>query len=224
MIADLCVPHAQFQRINPTTQIALISTCIGSCRSVRSVEWNIYQGTAVASNITVWTPFHRMYLYDERFTFGTDPSFCPCLLSGNVLSGRQTNRFTVAKNLILDHPEIIYWRFRVLYTLESGPSSSSMDFIINQSPFNGSCSIDPGGGTTRTLFSVSCLRWLDDDGIKDYTLYSTLKIFSISRDLYPLSLSLSLSLIRLDTESSTEDDHCILLCVYFSSSIVRGAQ
>ena len=58
--------------------------------------------------------------------------------------------------------------------------SSSMDFVINQPPFNGSCQINPQNGTTRTLFTVSCLHWLDDDGIEDYTLYSTLEIFSIA--------------------------------------------
>ena len=47
-----------------------------------------------------------------------------------------------------------------------------MNFIINQPPTNGSCSIDPLNGTITTLFTVTCLNWFDTDGIKDYTLYS----------------------------------------------------
>lgn len=183
VIATQCISYPEFQRISPTTQLALVSSCILYCQSMRSIQWNIYQGTAVASNITVWTRFHRMHLYEEDFIFGIASSFYPCMTSHSALSGRQTNYFTAAKNLILDHLDIVLWRFEVLYTYESGQSSSSMDFVINQPPSNGSCQIDPRNGTTRTLFTVSCLHWLDDDGIEDYTLYSTLEIFSIARHL-----------------------------------------
>jgi hypothetical protein len=47
-----------------------------------------------------------------------------------------------------------------------------MNFIINQPPRNGSCSINPLNGTTDTLFTISCLNWFDEYGIKDYSLYS----------------------------------------------------
>ena len=32
--------------------------------------------------------------------------------------------------------------------------------------------ISPSNGTTTTLFQISCPNWFDEDGIKDYSLYS----------------------------------------------------
>ncbi len=46
-----------------------------------------------------------------------------------------------------------------------------MNFILNQSPQNGSCSINPLNGTTTTSFTVSCSKWFDENGIQDYSLY-----------------------------------------------------
>lgn len=51
-------------------------------------------------------------------------------------------------------------------------SSSAINFIINRPPSNGSCSITPLNGTTTTLFTVFCSNWSDQDGIKDYSIYS----------------------------------------------------
>ena len=51
-------------------------------------------------------------------------------------------------------------------------SSSALNFVINQPPSNGSCSISPLQGTTSTLFSISCPGWFDEDGIKDYAVTS----------------------------------------------------
>ena len=64
------------------------------------------------------------------------------------------------------------WRFEVVFSFASETSSSALNFVINQPPTNGSCSISPLQGTTSTLFTVSCPDWVDDDGIKDYTLSS----------------------------------------------------
>ena len=64
------------------------------------------------------------------------------------------------------------WRFEVVFSFVSETSSSALNFVINQPPTNGSCSISPLQGTTSTLFTVSCPDWVDDDGIKDYTLSS----------------------------------------------------
>ena len=59
------------------------------------------------------------------------------------------------------------WKFEVVYTFLSETSSSALNFIINQPPYNGSCSINPLNGTTSTLFTISCPNWFDADGIKD---------------------------------------------------------
>ena len=65
------------------------------------------------------------------------------------------------------------WRFEVVYSFSSGRSSSSLNFLINRPPRNGSCSIQPENGTTTTPFIVSCPGWFDEDGIKDYSLLSS---------------------------------------------------
>jgi hypothetical protein len=52
-----------------------------------------------------------------------------------------------------------------------------LNFIINQPPENGSCSINPLNGTTSTLFTISCPNWQDQDGIKDYSFDGMLHFF-----------------------------------------------
>lgn len=60
----------------------------------------------------------------------------------------------------------------MVYSFPSEISSSALNFVINQPPTNGSCSISPSNGTTTTLFRVSCLDWFDQDEIKDYSLFT----------------------------------------------------
>lgn len=68
----------------------------------------------------------------------------------------------------------MYWRFEVQYTFPSEQAVSSINFKINQPPSNGICSINPRSGTINTLFTISCSNWFDDDGIKDYSVYTRL--------------------------------------------------
>ena len=90
----------------------------------------------------------------------------------NIL-GLHTSNFTAAIQLFLSYPQSSHWRFEVVYSFASGKSTSELNFIINQRPRNGSCSIDPLNGTTTTLFNLICSNWFDADGIKDYSLYGT---------------------------------------------------
>ena len=82
-----------------------------------------------------------------------------------------TSNLTVTNNLFLDNSLISYWRFEAMYSFVSENSTSALNFIINQPPSNGSCSIDPLNGTTTTLFTIICSSWFDEDGIKDYSFY-----------------------------------------------------
>jgi hypothetical protein len=70
------------------------------------------------------------------------------------------------------NPSIDYWRYEVIYSFPAETSSSALNFIINQPPQNGSCSINPLNGTTTTLFNLYCSDWQDQDGIQDYSVYS----------------------------------------------------
>ena len=85
----------------------------------------------------------------------------------------RTSNITASNQLFLSNPVLIYWRFEVVYTFDVGTSVSAQDFLINQPPHNGSCSIAPLNGTTSTSFTVSCIHWLDEHDIEDYALYST---------------------------------------------------
>jgi hypothetical protein len=89
-----------------------------------------------------------------------------------IISGTTTSNFTAANQLFLSNPQVDLWRFEVVYSFISETSSSALNFVINQPPCNGSCSITPLNGTTTDPFSISCPNWVDQDGIQDYSLYS----------------------------------------------------
>ena len=86
--------------------------------------------------------------------------------------GRYTRTFTATSLFFQMSPTMKYWRFEVIYSSSSDAVSSVLEFIRNDPPSNGSCSIEPNNGTTSTLFNISCPNWLDEDEIEDYSLYS----------------------------------------------------
>ena len=159
----MCIPNLEFQLVNPTTQVALFSLCQGDCLSLKTIQWNIYQGSNTTLSTMNWILFNE-----------TSRCF-----------GKETSNFTANNQLFLDYPQISYWRFEVIYSFENESSSSALNFVINQPPENGSCSISPLNGTTMTLFNILCLNWFDQDEIKDYLLYSIEIInFLISKSLF----------------------------------------
>jgi hypothetical protein len=94
------------------------------------------------------------------------------LLMNLFFLGTNTSNFTATNDLFINNPHTTYWRFEVVYSSPLESSSSVLNFMINQPPQNGSCSISPTNGTTSTLFTISCLDWIDKNGIKDYSFYS----------------------------------------------------
>ncbi|CAF1529483.1 unnamed protein product, partial [Adineta steineri] len=157
VISTMCVPNLEFQLLNPTTQVALFTLCIGTCTNLQSIKWNIYQGSdnSTSSNYTQWTLFNQTSSYENIWFFGTN-----------------TSNFTATDLLFLNNLQISLWRFEVVYTFLSAISTSALNFIINQPPANGSCSINPLAGTITTLFTMVCPDWYDVDGIQDYSLYT----------------------------------------------------
>ncbi|CAF1470524.1 unnamed protein product [Adineta ricciae] len=154
VISTMCVSNLEFQLINPTTQVALFSSCFESCLSLLSITWNVYIGTNETSSTIQWTPFKQFNQYQNSWFFGTN-----------------TSNFTATSRLFVQNPQITYWRFEVVYTFANGRSSSALNFIVNPPPRNGSCSVSPLKGTTTTVFTISCSNWFDEHGIKDYSLY-----------------------------------------------------
>ena len=68
----MCSSNGRFHYINPNTQLALFSICVGDCSSVKKIEWNIYEGSTNLSNETVrWTlvsPTTSSWLYGKSFS------------------------------------------------------------------------------------------------------------------------------------------------------------
>ncbi|CAF4104041.1 unnamed protein product, partial [Adineta steineri] len=157
VISSMCVPNLEFQLLNPTTQVALFTLCIGTCTNLERIKWHIYQGSdnSTSSNSTQWTLFNQTSSYENIWFFGTN-----------------TSNFTATDLLFLNNLQISLWRFEVVYTFQSAISTSALNFIINQPPANGSCSINPLDGTITTLFTIECPNWYDVDGIQDYSLYA----------------------------------------------------
>ncbi len=66
VISTMCVSDGEFQLINPTTQVALISHCLDNCSLNKTIKWNIYNGKMdFSTNLTQWTLFNQTIL-----TFG----------------------------------------------------------------------------------------------------------------------------------------------------------
>ncbi|CAF1470214.1 unnamed protein product [Adineta ricciae] len=157
VIWTMCEPNLEFQLVNPTTQVALFSVCAGNYSTVQNIAWSIYFSSNPmnsSSNFTQWSLFNQTASYENIWFFG-----------------RNTSNFTAANQLFLSNPQIELWRFEVVYSFAAEKSVSSLNFVINQPPSNGSCFIYPLNGTTATLFTISCSAWFDSDGIKDYTVY-----------------------------------------------------
>lgn len=67
----MCSPNLEYQFVNPSTQVALFSICLGNCSSLINITWNIYQGQNNNSNNTVqWIPFIQSNSSFDNIFFG----------------------------------------------------------------------------------------------------------------------------------------------------------
>ena len=73
----MCNPNLEFQLLNPTTQVALYALCQGTCQSIVSIQWNVYQGMFNAtSNVSRWVLFPSIDLYENQWFFGKKTESC----------------------------------------------------------------------------------------------------------------------------------------------------
>ena len=152
MIKSLCSPNVEFQKVNPTTQIALFSFCVNECPQEKKLIWNIYFGRINSTqNFTKWILFDQMTNFENIWFFG-----------------RNTTNFTC----LIHFRNETHWKFEVIYQFEGINSSSALNFEINPPPSNGSCEINPRNGTTNTLFNVTCSHWKIKENIKEYSLFT----------------------------------------------------
>jgi len=159
VIKSLCSPNVEFQKVNPTTQIALFSFCVNECSKEKKLIWNIYFGRINSTqNYTKWILFDQMTNFEDIWFFG-----------------RNTTNFTSTNNLFDHFRNETHWKFEVIYQFEGMNSSSALNFEINPPPSNGSCEINPRNGTTNTLFNVTCSHWKIKENIKEYSLFTRTK-------------------------------------------------
>ncbi|CAF3507643.1 unnamed protein product [Rotaria sordida] len=161
--AKMCLPNVEYQRINPTTQALLTSSCIDNCDNITDIiiQWSVYRGftTGYPNNDIRWILYTNMSAYDDILFYG-----------------RNTKNFTVVNTLFLSNPAVIYWKFESTYTVTTrngvATGTGAVRFVINSPPQNGTCTSDRTNGTTMTLFQFTCLNWADADGISGYTFYA----------------------------------------------------
>ncbi|CAF1506830.1 unnamed protein product [Adineta ricciae] len=173
VISSMCISNnIEYQYVNPTTQLSLYSICNQNCQlNQYNITWNIYYATQNLSvNSTTWVLFQQTNLYEDIYIFG-----------------RNASNITVLKEFFSENFQKTIWKFEVVYQFESEISISSLNFLLNQPPSNGSCSINPLNGTTTTLFHITCFNWFDSNGIKDYTLY-VWKNDSLERQMIAFSM------------------------------------
>jgi hypothetical protein len=74
-IFTMCAPNLEFQLVNPTTQVALFSICVGNCTTIQNITWNIYQGSMnSSSNVTKWSLINQTTSYQNIWFFGKNCS------------------------------------------------------------------------------------------------------------------------------------------------------
>ena len=186
VISGMCNADAEYQVINPTTQVALFSFCLDNCSTIEDIIWNIYQGTKNDSDRSD----SMVTLQSECFDLWSVLNNYSLLFTIESILGNNTKKFTVSNQLFLENNDIDYWKFEVIYVFHIGVSSSAIQFKKNSPPSNGNCSIDPSTGTTSTLFRISCFNWFDEHQIKDYLTYGESLTFFIKNRVYNLRFSL----------------------------------
>jgi hypothetical protein len=72
VISTMCSLNLEYQRINPTTQVALLSDCVDTCKSsIESIRWNIYQGVNDSTtNIVRWAEFNHTNSSQDLHFYG----------------------------------------------------------------------------------------------------------------------------------------------------------
>ena len=139
-------------KINANDQLDLKGSCLSGCDKESAIfTYNLYM---LNSSSSQWISFTNNSYY---FYTGLNP---------------QTD-LTIKEELFRDFPFQTYWKIELnVYVPSKNTSgSTSIKFLVNFPPRNGSCDINPKNGTTNTLFSISCRNWIDTDGYSDSFAY-----------------------------------------------------
>ena len=155
----------QFQRINPSTQVALFARCTGNCSNLTQITWRIYRDfmNSSSDNLNHWISFNQTDLLENRLFFGK--SLSRLWNSIHWLSRSKERRRAISQR------STICSRWMTMF-----PGGGSKLFILflewRVRVRWISKSILHSRGIKSTLFSLSCPDWFDQDEIHDYSLYT----------------------------------------------------
>jgi hypothetical protein len=72
----MCLPDAEYQRINPTTQALVTSYCVQSCDNATDIviEWNVYRGfqPGYPNDDVQWILYPNIDAYNNILFYGTE--------------------------------------------------------------------------------------------------------------------------------------------------------
>jgi hypothetical protein len=170
-----CFTTADYERVNPTTNLSLVSQCTDGCINVQSI-------------------YYKYIIYKE-WDFALDKWIHITNLSDTLASGTHATEMTIFKRFfeVVKDADIFKIEFEAtVYKTSSNSNATGSSILIlkkNKSPYGGNCSISSYNGITiTTVFTVTCQGWLDDDG--RVALYSFSSNVSF---LYFFSFSFSFS-------------------------------
>jgi len=120
VIKSLCSPNVEFQKVNPTTQIALFSFCVNECPEEKKLIWNIYFGRINSTqNFTKWILFDQMTNFENICSFSKWNS----LEIRSYLSIRRNQQFIIWSSITNRKLSWSFrwnsWLFRWNYSIQS---------------------------------------------------------------------------------------------------------
>ena len=144
-----------YTKINANDQLDLKGLCLSGC----DINENYYTYTLYMLITNQWIPFTNTSYY---FYTGSMP---------------QTS-LTVKDDLFRDYPLQKAWKIElnVFVPSKNKSGSASIQFFVNIPPQQGSCDVNPKQATSNTSFSISCMNWVDSDGLLSSISYYGIKI------------------------------------------------
>jgi hypothetical protein len=154
-----------YMKINANDQLDLQGSCLSGC----DINENYYNYTLYMLISNQWIPLTNTSYF---FYTGLMP---------------QTS-LNVKEDLFQDYPLQKIWKIElnVFVPSKNTSGSTSIKFYVNFPPQQGSCDINPKLATTNTSFSISCMNWVDPDGILSFISYYSIIKFIFSHFQKPL--------------------------------------
>ena len=103
--------------------------------------------------------YNLYMLNSNQYTLFTNTSYY-------YTTGQSNSDLTILSDLFTDYPLQVIWKIELVVYISSRNVSGYSSILINVNfpPSSGSCNVNPTSGTTITLFTITCVGWIDPDG------------------------------------------------------------